>query len=361
MDLVAVDARLFCRLLIDAGGGDGHIEYLDDGAALGAGIPAVSAADVVRRDAPLLVGGARQGEEGVLPGDEVLHLYRIPHSVDVRRGGLHPVVHQDAALDPQLQPGRLGEAGVRRDADGQHHHVGGEGRLVLQQHIDPVTVGGKALHSAAQMQPHPFLPQLGVEEGGHVRVQGIQQLAGPLDHGDVDAQLPQVFHQLHADEAAAGQHRGPGMVLFDEFPDLQGVLYRAEGEQAVDPYAGQRRLGGPGTGGEDQFVIGFGKGLAGSEIPHVHGLLCRVDGCDFVAHPHVHPEAPPEALRRLERQLLFVGDDAADVIGQTTVGVGYISGPLKYHDFRGLVQPAEPGRGGGASGHAAYNDDFHLT
>lgn len=38
------------------------------------------------------------------------------------------------------------------------------------------------------------------------------------------------------------------MVLFDEFPDLQGVLYRAEGEQAVDPYAGQRRLGGPGTG-----------------------------------------------------------------------------------------------------------------
>jgi len=134
----------------------------------------------------------------------VLHLHRIPHSVDVRRGGLHPVVHQDAALDPQLQPGRLGEAGVRRDADGQHHHVGGEGRLVLQQHIDPVTVGGKALHSAAQMQPHPFLPQLGVEEGGHVRVQGIQQLAGPLDHGDVDAQLPQVFHQLHADEAAAG-------------------------------------------------------------------------------------------------------------------------------------------------------------
>ena len=46
---------------------------------------------------------------------------------------------------------------------------------------------------------------------------GGQQLAGPLDHGDVDAQLPQVFHQLQADEAAAGQHRGPGMVLFDEF------------------------------------------------------------------------------------------------------------------------------------------------
>ena len=130
----------------------------------------------------------------------MLHLHRIPHSVDVRRGGLHPVVHQDAALDPQLQPGRLGEAGVRRDADGQHHHVGGEGRLVLQQHIDPVTVGGKALHSAAQMQPHPFLPQLGVEEGGHVRVQGIQQLAGPLDHGDVDAQLPQVFHFLSFQE-----------------------------------------------------------------------------------------------------------------------------------------------------------------
>ena len=88
--------------------------------------------------------------------------------------------------------------------------------------------------------------------------------------------------------------------------------------------------------------------------------LC-VDGLHLVAGAHIHVEAGAEAFGGLQGEGALVGDGAADVIGQTTVGVGYISGPLKYHDFRGLVQPAEPGRGGGASGHAAYNDDFHLT
>ena len=95
---VRVQARLFGGGLVDPGGGRRHAKDLDDGAALTALIPAVPAADVVRRNAPLLVGGAGQGDHRVLSGDKVLHLDRVPHGVDVRDGGLHPVVDRDAVL-----------------------------------------------------------------------------------------------------------------------------------------------------------------------------------------------------------------------------------------------------------------------
>ena len=199
-----------------------------------------------------------------------------------------------------------------------------------------------------------------MEEGGHVRVQGIQQLLRPLDHRHVQSQLPQVLHQLDADEAAAGQYRRLRVVLLDKFPDHQGVLHSAEGEQPVDPHAGQRRLGGLGAGGQDQLVVVLRKGFTRSQVFHVHRLFRRMDGRHLVADPHLHPEAPPEALRRLEGQLRPVGDDAADVIGQAAVGVGHIAGPLEHHDLRGLIQPAEPGRGSGASGHAAHDHDLHF-
>ena len=41
-----------------------------------------------------------------------------------------------------------------------------------------------------------------------------------------------------------------------------------------------------------------------------------------MAHPHIHPEAGEEALRRLEGQCLGVLDHPTDVIGQAAVGVG---------------------------------------
>ena len=136
----------------------------------------------------------------------MLHRDRVPHGVDIRYGGLHPLVHHDAVPDAQRQSRVLRQRGIRGHADGQHHHPGVERRAVLQQHVHAAVLFRKALHRAAQDQPDAVAAHLAVDQRGHVRIKGVHQLPGPLDDGDIHPQLPQVFRQLQADEAAACQH-----------------------------------------------------------------------------------------------------------------------------------------------------------
>ena len=60
-----------------------HVKHLYDGAPLGSQIPAVSAADIVRRDPPLFIGGARQRNQRLLSRYKMPDLYCVPHRVNV--------------------------------------------------------------------------------------------------------------------------------------------------------------------------------------------------------------------------------------------------------------------------------------
>ena len=150
--------------------------------------------------------------------------------------------------------------------------------------------------------------------------------------------------------------RGP--LACDKLPDAEGILHGAQGEQPVARHPGQRGLGGSGPGGEEQLVITLLKFLPGVQIAHGDGLFLGVDGGDLMAHPHVHPEPPPEALWGLEGELLGVGDDPADVVGQAAIGVGDDS-EIARHNLGPLIQPADAGGRRGPSGHPAHDDDFH--
>ena len=254
-----------------------------------------------------------------------------------------------------------GQGGVRSDPDGQHHHVGVERGRVLQQHVHAAVLLRKALHGVAQGQADAVPPHLAVDEGGHIRVEGVHQLAGPLDDGDIHPQLPQILRQLQADEAAAGQDGGLGVMGIDVVLDTEGVLYGAQGEQLLQPHAGKPGLGGLGAGREDQLVVGLLKFRPGLQILDGDGFFVRMEGGDLMSHPHIHPEAVKEALRRLEGQGLRVLDHPADVVGQAAVGVGDVPRPLKDHDLRLFVQPAQPGRRRGPSRYAADDDYLHVN
>ena len=347
--------------LIYAGSSGSHAKDLDDTAALGAGIMAVSATDVVRSDSSLFIGRASQRDQSILPGDEVLHLHRIAHGIDVGNGGFHSVIDHNTSFNAQFQPGILCKGGFGRNTNGQDYHIRMERLFVFQQHIHAAVPFLKPFYGMTKCQLHAVPAHFTVDESCHIRVEGVHQLFGPLDDGDFHPQLPQVLRKLQTDEAAARQHSGLGMVFADVRLDAERVLHGAQGKQLVEAHTGEPGLGGLGAGREDQLVVAFLKYLPGFQIGHGDRLLVGMNGSDLVAHTHGDPKAGEEALRRLEGQLLGILNDPTNVIGQTAVGVGDEPGPLKHHDLRLLVQSANAGRSSSAACHAAHDDNLHIN
>ena len=318
-------------------------------------------ADDVGGDAPLLVGRPGERDERVVAGDEVAHLHGVAHGVDVLDAGLHAIVHGDAALDAPLKPRRVGEGRIGRDADGQHHHVGAQRLFAGQEHLDAVLACFEALHGTAQRQVHPVGAHLLVDKGGHVGVEGVHEVARPLHDGHVQPQVAQVLGHFQADETAAAHNGRARAFRVDELLHGEGVLHGAQGEQAIESYAGKLRPRGAGAGREDELVVGLFEHLSGFKIAHGHHMARRVDGLHFVAYAHVHVEAGAEALGGLQGEGALVGDGAADVIGQAAVGVRDVAGTLEYDDLGRLIEAPKPGRRRGAAGHASYDNDFHRT
>ncbi len=347
--------------LIDAGGCGRHTKDLDHAASLGACVTAVSPADVVRRDAALLVGGARQGDQCVFAGDTVLYLYGVSRGINVRDGGLHTVIDHNAAPDAQFQPGFLCQGRIRCDADGENDHIRVERFPVFQQDIHPMVFFRKAVHGMAKDQPDAMSAHFAVDKGSHIRIKGIHQLLWPLYNGHIHTQFPQVFCQFQSDKSTAGQHGRQGMVLADIFFHAEGVFHGTQGENFVDAHTGKSGPGGRGAGRENQLVIAFLKHGPVFQICDGNGFSVRMNGCDLVAHLHAYSEACLEALRSLECQLFRVGDHIPDIIGQAAVGIGYIAGTLKYHDPGLLIQSSDAGCGCCAACHTAYNHYFHIT
>lgn len=147
-------------------------------------------------------------------------------------------------------------------------------------------------------------------------------------------------------------------MLVHVFPDPERVLHRAQGENTVQLPPRQLRYHGAGAGRQQQSVIGFLKHPPAFQVPHRYRLVLGMDGRDLMVYPDVHVEPRPETLRSLERQFLPIPDNTADVIWQTAVGIRDVAGPFKNQNFRRLIQTADPGGGGGASGHPAYNNYF---
>ena len=357
--LVIGKARGFGGALVEAGGRRRHVKELDHAAAPGGAVNTVQTGDVVRRHAALLVGRPREGDERRLMRDAVFHLHRVAHGVDVRVRGAHVLVHEYAAARAHLQPRRLGKAAVRGNADGEDDHLRGDGRADVHVRDHLPVLFFKAGHGAAQPQRKPLGAELGVDKGGHVRVQRAQKLLHLFHDGHLRAALGEVFRHFQPDEAAADHRRRGGPLFIHELADAQRVLHRAQCEDVFSVDARQRRHHGARAGGEHQFVVAFLKLPAAFEVAHGHGLAGAVDGHHLVAHAHVHIEAGAEVGGRLQRQRRFFRDRPAHVVGQAAVGVGDEAGLFKDDDLRAFIQPAQARRARRAAGHAADDDDLH--
>ena len=100
--IVACGSR---TLFVQPRGGDGHIKELQHRRALRALIFRGDTADIIRRDASLLVGGACQRNEGRLTRDEIPDRHGIAHGVHVGCARLHFLIHNDTAAFIRFNPG----------------------------------------------------------------------------------------------------------------------------------------------------------------------------------------------------------------------------------------------------------------
>ena len=142
-------------------------------------------------------------------------------------------------------------------------------------------------------------PHLPVNEAGHIRVKGSQQLPGALDDRYLYPQLCQIFGHFQADEASAGQHRRLGLVLLHKIMDAQRILDSTQGEYPLQLPLDYTWNNGLGTGREDQLIIRFRAHLSGLQRMDRDCLSRWVNGRHLMPDPNVDAEALPKAFRGL--------------------------------------------------------------
>ena len=169
----SVVSNLCClrRFFIDPRRGRGQAKQFQNRRTLRAVKVAVSAADVVGGNASLLVGGPRQRDQCFLAGHEMGDLYGIAYSVDIRHGGFHSLVDSDAAPDAQVKSGLFCQMSVRRDADGQQHHVGAQRLTILQQRQHGISVLSESGDGFTQPQSHTVSAHFRMDKARHIRIQ----------------------------------------------------------------------------------------------------------------------------------------------------------------------------------------------
>ena len=78
-----------------------------------------------------------------------------------------------------------------------------------------------------------------------------------------------------------------------------------------------------------------------------------------MAHAHVDVEALSERLGGVEQQLVPFGDDSADVVRQTAVGIRNVGAAFEDDDVGRFVEATDASGRRGAAGHTADDEMLH--
>ena len=158
-------------LFIDSRKGRCQAKQFQNRRALRAVIAAASAADIVSGNSSLLVGRPRQRDQCFLAGHEMADLYGIAHSIDVRRGGFHPLVDSDAATNTKFESGFFCQMRIRGNTDGQQHHIRMQRLTTLQQSQHGISVLSESGDGFTQPQSHAVSAHFRMDKARHIRIQ----------------------------------------------------------------------------------------------------------------------------------------------------------------------------------------------
>ena len=184
----------------------GDLEELDGVHGKAAAVSFLPAGHVGPGDVPLDIGVRPDRHRVFLPGEEVARFGHVAGGKNSLCRGLHPVVHDDAAVYLDLAP--FQEAGRRADPDGDDDRVAGDEVTRFQGHAGDL--GAFALNF-----DHGVLGDdvdavgfhlLGHDPAGRAVKGGGEDTVGQFDDGDLFVEQMEPFRCLEPDETAADHH-----------------------------------------------------------------------------------------------------------------------------------------------------------
>ncbi len=307
--------------------------------------------DVVGDEPSRAVRRAGQGDRPSRPRDGVRAGGRVAGGPDPRQGRAAPVVHDDRAV-LAADAGLLEDVRVGSDARGDQDDVRLEAGPVGEH--DDVVVGevldGGGAGARIDVDAEP--DELVRDELRELGLEGREDMLGPLRERDVEPLQRESLGSLEPDVPAA-QHDG-AVGGADERTERGAVGDGAQGVDARRAEAGQGRVGGDGSGREDERVVPeVGLAVRGA---HADGAGVRVEPDDVVRRAHVEVQRGAQALRRLDEKVVGVGDLAADEVRQPAACERHVRAALEHDDLRRLVEATEA-RGGARTGRDPADDD----
>ena len=201
--------------------------------------------------------------------------------------------------------------------------------------------------------------QVLVHHGCHFGIQRRQDLVHHLYECDLYTIKVQVFGQLDADKAAADDHGPPGLFLVDVRLDrvcVGDAAQRKDARQVTSWHRGYERSG---PRREHQLVVGFCVHLACPRVLDRDELCLTVDLDGCVVYASIDVKDGAERLWRLHQKRVAIGNYAADIVGQATVGKGNVGTSLQQHDIGVFVHPPHSCGNARTTGDAADDYQFH--
>ena len=238
---VVVVAEALQRLFTGADPGGRGAEEADDRGALGAAEAGLAPGDDIGGDAPLPVGRPGQRDQTPLAGHEIPDFDDVADGENVRVAGPHLLVDADPAALTDLKAGRLGQRGIRANAEREDDDVGRMRLAGFRQHLERAVCGLlEAGHAVIECQADAMPLNVVFDDARHFPIERRQELIEHLDEGDVESAMHEVLRRFEADESAADDHRA-GLR-----PDrLKARVFVHPGEEqgsALDPLADRPRI-----------------------------------------------------------------------------------------------------------------------
>ena len=180
----------------------------------------------------------------------MLDAFADGEDVGIRR--LHPVVDDDAAVDPDA--GLVRELDVGPDSRRHDDQIGFEDRAVLERHAFDVPVADNCRRRSAQQDANAEVLHLAGEVAACVGIElPFHQRRHEVHDGDITALNLQAARCLEAEQSTADHNRSHARSgLLEQLPR---VVERPEGEHPISFEPRDRRLERGTTGCQQQRVV----------------------------------------------------------------------------------------------------------